>query len=144
MPLINVVADMEDNGIKVDLDYLHQLSEKYNNLLVEKEAEFYKLCDKYNDKIEEYRRKNPYNKLGSMINIPSSTQIAILLYDILGEQPVPRQPVRGLGEEVLKAINNEFCQAILDYREVAKLISTYIDKMEAIINPNDGKSSLLI
>lgn len=139
MPLINVVADMEDNGIKVDLDYLHQLSEKYNNLLVEKEAEFYKLCDKYNDKIEEYRRKNPYNKLGSMINIPSSTQIAILLYDILGEQPVPRQPVRGLGEEVLKAINNEFCQAILDYREVAKLISTYIDKMEAIINPNDGK-----
>ena len=30
MPLINVVADMEDNGIKLDLDYLHQLSEKYN------------------------------------------------------------------------------------------------------------------
>lgn len=139
MPLINVVADMEDNGIKVDLDYLHQLSEKYNNILVEKEAEFYKLCDKYNDKIEEYRRKNPDNKLGSMINIASSTQIAILLYDILGEKPVPRQPVRGTGEEVLKAINNEFCQAILDYREVAKLISTYIDKMEAIINPNDGK-----
>jgi DNA polymerase I-like protein with 3'-5' exonuclease and polymerase domains len=87
MPLINVVADMEDNGIKVDLAYLHQFSEKYNNLLVEKEAEFYKLCDKYKDKIEEYRRKNPYNKLGSMINIPSSTQLAILLYDILGEQP---------------------------------------------------------
>ena len=139
MPLINVVADMEDNGIKVDLDYLHKLSEKYNNLIVEKEAEFYKLCDKYNDKIEEYRRKNPNNKLGSMINIASSTQIAILLYDILGEKPVPRQPVRGTGEEVLKAINNEFCKAILEYREVAKLISTYIDKMEAIMNPNDGK-----
>ena len=57
---------------------------------------------------------------------------------------MPRQPVRGLGEEVLKTINNEFCQVILDYREVAKLISTYLDKMEAIINPNDGKSSLLI
>ena len=139
MPLINVVADMEDNGIKVDLDYLHKLSEKYNNILVEKEAEFYKLCDKYNDKIEDYRRKNPNNKLGSMINIASSTQIAILLYDILGEKPIPRQPVRGTGEEVLKAINNEFCKAILEYREVAKLISTYIDKMENVINPNDGK-----
>lgn len=139
MPLINVVADMEDNGIKLDLDYLHQLSEKYNKILLEKEAEFYKLCDKYNDKIEEYRRKNPNNKLGSMINIASSTQIAILLYDILGEKPVPRQPVRGTGEEVLKAINNEFCKAILEYREVAKLISTYIDKMERVINPNDGK-----
>ena len=139
MPLINVVADMEDNGIKLDLDYLHQLSEKYNKLLLEKEAEFYKLCDKYNDKIEEYRRKNPNNKLGSMINIASSTQIAILLYDILGEKPVPRQPVRGTGEVVLQAINNEFCKAILEYREVAKLISTYIDKMEKVINPNDGK-----
>ena len=139
MPLINVVADMEDNGIRVDIDYLHKLSEKYNQLLIEKEAEFYKLCDKYNDKIEEYRRKNPNNKLSSMINIASSTQIAILLYDILGEKPVPRQPARGTGEAVLKAINNEFCQAILDYREVAKLISTYIDKMEKIINPNDGK-----
>lgn len=139
MPLINVVADMEDNGIKVDLDYLHKLSDKYNKLLVEKEAVFYKLCDKYNDKIEAYRQANPNNKLSSMINIASPTQIAILLYDILGEKPVPRQPARGTGEEVLKAINNEFCKAILDYREVAKLISTYIDKMEAIINPNDGK-----
>lgn len=139
MPLINVVADMEDNGIKVDIDYLHKLSEKYNKLLVEKEAKFYKLCDKYNDKIEAYRQANPDNKLSSMINIASPTQIAILLYDILGEKPVLRQPARGTGEEVLKAINNEFCKAILEYREVAKLISTYIDKMEAIINPNDGK-----
>lgn len=139
MPLINVVADMEDNGIKVDLDYLHQLSEKYNKLLLEKEASFYKLCDKYADKIEDYRKRNPNNKLGSMINIASSTQIAILLYDILGEKPVSRQPVRGTGEAVLKAINNEFCKAILEYREIAKLISTYIDKMEAIVNPNDGK-----
>lgn len=139
MPLINVVADMEDNGIKVDLDYLHKLSEKYNKLLLEKEAEFYKLCDKYASKIDEYRMKNPNNKLGSMINIASSTQIAILLYDILGESPVPRQPVRGTGEDVLKAINNEFCKVILEYREVAKLISTYIDKMDKVINPNDGK-----
>ena len=139
MPLINVVADMEDNGIRLDLDYLDKLSVKYNNLLLEKEAAFYKICDKYNDKIEAYKKANPNNKLGSLINIASSTQIAILLYDILKEKPVPRQPPRGTGEEVLKAINNEFCKAILDYREVAKLISTYIDKMRNVVNPNDGK-----
>lgn len=139
MPLISVVANMEDTGIKVDIDYLHKLSEKYNKLLLEKEAEFYRLCDKYNDKIQAYRDANPNNKLGSLINIASSTQIAILLYDILGEKPIPRQPVRGTGEEVLKSMNNEFCKAILEYREVAKLISTYIDKMENVINPNDGK-----
>lgn len=139
MPLINIVADMEDNGIKIDLDYTKQLSEKYNKLLLEKEAEFYALCDKYNDKIQTYRFEHPDNKLGSMINIASSTQLAILLYDILGEKSVPKQPIRGTGEEVLKAINNEFCKVILEYREVSKLITTYIDKMETVINPNDGK-----
>ena len=139
MPLINVIADMEDTGIKIDLDYLHQLSEKYNKILLEKEAEFYKLCDKYSDKIEAYKMRNPNHKLGSMINIASSTQIAILLYDILGEKPVPKQPVRGTGEEVLKAMNNEFCKAILDYREVAKLISAFIDGMASFINKNDNK-----
>lgn len=139
MPLIKVVSDMEDYGIKVDIEYMKMLSEKYNKLLLEKEAAFYGLCDKYADKIENYRRSNPDNKLGTMINIASSTQIAILLYDILGEKPIPKQPVRGTGEEVLKAMDNEFCKCILEYREVAKLISTYIDKMEKVINPNDGK-----
>lgn len=139
MPLIDVVADMEDNGIKLDLEYLHSLSDKYNKILLEKEADFYALCDKYADKIEAYRKAVPDNKLGSMINIASPTQIAILLYDILGEKPIPRQPARGTGEEVLKAMNNEFCKVILEYREVAKLISTYIDKMENVMNPNDEK-----
>ena len=139
IPLINVVADMEDNGILLDLEYAKQLSEKYNKLLLEKEAQFYNLCDKYNDKIEAYRKANPNNKLGSMINIASSTQIAILLYDILGEKPVPRQPVRGTGEAVLQAMDNEFCKAILEYREVAKLITTYVDKLPKVINLNDGK-----
>ena len=139
MPLINVVADMEDNGVLLDKEYSKMLSEKYNKLLLEKEAQFYNLCDKYSDKIEAYRKANPNNKLGSMINIASSTQIAILLYDILGEKSVPRQPVRGTGEEVLKAINNEFCKIILEYREIAKLLSTYIDKLPEVVNPNDGK-----
>ena len=139
MPLINVVADMEDNGVLLDKEYSKMLSEKYNKLLLEKEAQFYNLCDKYSDKIETYRKTNPNNKLSSMINIASSQQIAILLYDILGEKPVPRQPVRGTGEEVLKAINNKFCKIILEYREIAKLLSTYIDKLPEVVNPNDGK-----
>ncbi len=139
MPLINIVADMEDNGILVDQNYAKSLSEKYNKILLEKEAEFYKLCDKYNDKIEEYRRKNPNNKLGSMINIASPLQLSILLYDILGEQSVSKKEPRGTGDDILKKINNEFCKVILDYRAVAKLLSTYIDKMPNIVNPNDGK-----
>ena len=139
MPLISIVADMEDTGILLDIDYANKLSEKYNKLLLEKEAEFYRLCDKYADKIENYRKANPNNKLGTLINIASSTQISILLYDILGEKPVPRQPVRGTGEAVLQAMDNEFCKVILEYREIAKLITTYVDKLPKVINPNDGK-----
>ena len=52
---------------------------------------------------------------------------------------MPRQPARGTGEEVLKAINNEFCKVILEYRGISKLLSTYIDKLPEVVNPNDGK-----
>ena len=53
--------------------------------------------------------------------------------------PITIKKLQAVIEDIEFAINNEFCQAILDYREVAQLISTYIYKMEAIINPNDGK-----
>ena len=39
----------------------------------------------------------------------------------------------------MEKINNPICKALLEYREIAKLISTYIDKMPDCINPNDGR-----
>ena len=139
MPCIKVVCDMEDNGVKFDFDYQQKLSEKYNKLLEEKTAEFYKHLSVYDKEIEEYRKKNINNKLDDPINIGSPTQIAILLYDILKiEPPDPKSP-RGTGEAILQKIDNPIAKAILDYREMSKLVSTYIDKLPNCVNPKDGR-----
>lgn len=139
MPCIKVVCDMEDNGVKFDMEYQQVLSEKYNKLLEEKTEYFYKLCEKYSADIDRYRVKNPNSKLDTPINIGSPTQVAILLYDILNiEPPDPKSP-RGTGEAILQKIDNPIAKAILDYREMSKLVSTYIDKLPTCVNPKDGR-----
>lgn len=139
MPCIKVVCDMEDNGVKFDFEYQQKLSEKYNRLLEEKTQEFYKVCSVYDKEIEEYKKKNPNHKLDTPINIGSPTQIAILLYDIMQiEPPDPKSP-RGTGEAILQKIDSPITKAILDYREMSKLVSTYIDKLPGCVNPKDGR-----
>lgn len=146
MPCVNVVADMEDVGIELDLKYSEQLSIKYNGLLQDKLDNFYKVLGKYSDKIETYRRTVKNHRLEDPINIGSATQIAILLYDILKIDPVDKDKPRGTGEPVLQKIAKvyaddcgELCKAILDYREISKLLSTYIDKLPNCVNPKDGR-----
>jgi DNA polymerase I-like protein with 3'-5' exonuclease and polymerase domains len=139
MPCVKVVCDMEDNGVKFDFEYQQKLSEKYNKLLEEKTHEFYKVCSVYDKEIEAYKKKNVNHKLDDPINIGSPTQIAILLYDIMQiEPPDPKSP-RGTGEAILQKIDNPIAKAILDYREMSKLVSTYIDKLPNCVNPKDGR-----
>lgn len=139
MPCVKVVCDMEDNGIKFDFEYQQKLSEKYNQLLEEKKNEFYKVCNTWGNDIYEYRQKHKDCKLDDPINIGSPTQIAILLYDILQiEPPDPKSP-RGTGEAILQKIDTPIAKAILDYREMSKLVSTYIDKLPECVNPKDGR-----
>lgn len=135
MPYVDVIVELEENGITVDTDYAEELSVKYNAILKEKETAFYEEAGKYQDKIDTYRKKNLNGKLGDPININSPVQLAILLYDIIG---LPRVDGRKTGEEILSQIDHPICKAILDYRGVAKLLSTYIDKMPEILY-EDGK-----
>ena len=139
MPCVSVVCDMEDNGIELDMDYAHKLSVEYNKRLVESEKAVRAEIDKYADKVEQYKARNANHKLDEPINFNSTTQLAILLYDILKiEPPDPKSP-RGTGVEILTKIDNPICKAVLDYRANAKLISTYIDKLPKCVNPNDGR-----
>lgn len=146
MPCVEVVCDMEDNGIELDLAYAEKLSERYTTLLHEREAHFYTLLDTCSAEIETFLKTHVNAKLDDPINIASSSQIAILIYDILNTESVDKKTPRGTGEAILKKIadtyggfRGELCTAILEYREVAKLISTYIDKLPKCINPNDNK-----
>ena len=139
MPVINVVADMEDTGVAFDLAYQQELSVKYNKLLEEKKENFYILLREYQRDIDKYCRANKDHKLDNPINIASPTQIAILIYDILKLKSSDKRKPRGTGEEILEKMKNPVCKAILEYREVAKLISTYIDKLPECVNPKDGR-----
>lgn len=140
MPCVPVVADMEDAGISIDTDYAEKLSVKYNQLLEEKKNNFYRLCDDFGTELDNYRKKQgANNKLEYPINITSASQIAIMLYDVLKIEPPDKKSPRGTGEDILEKIDHPIAKAILEYREVQKLLSTYIDKLPDCVNPNDGR-----
>lgn len=139
MPIVTIVGDTEDTGVKLDIAYCDSLSEKYNKLLEEKLDRFYKICEMYKDEIESYKIASKDNVLSDPINIASPKQIAVLLYDVLKLKSVDDRKPRGTGEEILSKMDHDVCEAILDYRGVAKLLSTYIEKMPNEVNSKTGR-----
>lgn len=139
MPIIQVVAAMEDRGICLDTEFAQQLSEKYHAQLEEREKRIYEVLDMYKPEIDEYRKTHPANILSDPIGIGSAKQIAVVLYDILGLKSPDKEKPRGTGEEILVRLDTPISQALLDYRETAKLLSTYVDKMPGILNSKTGK-----
>lgn len=144
MPCISVVCDMEDNGIKFDFEYNQYLKDKYHALLEDRVKQFNAICETYADDIEAYRKKMGVNcKLDDPINIKSSSQLAILLYDIMGcEVPVDKKTkkeVRTTNEATLRSMNNPVAKAVLDYREFSTIVDTFIDKLPNCVNPKDGR-----
>ena len=135
MPCIKAIAEMEDNGILLDTEYAKKLSAEYHKRKAEALDKFYALLEPYQDKILACNN----SKLDNPINIASPTQLAILFYDILGYEKVDRQPERGTGVAVLQHWNTPIANAILEYREVDKLLGTYIDKLPECVNPDDGR-----
>ena len=140
MPMVDVNVELEENGVEFDFEYNNQLKEKYHKLLEEREAKFHELCEMYSEEIENYSGKV---QLESPINIKSSQQLAVLLYDIAKIEPVKdkktKQPSRSTNEETLKALKNPLADAILDYREFSTIVSTFIDKLPECVNPKDGR-----
>lgn len=135
LPLIPIVADIEDAGICLDLDLAKQLSEKYHKMLDDKKQEIYQVINKYSSEINDYKKTVDVCKLDDPINIGSPVQLAILLYDILKLPIVDKASPRGTGEPILEKLDHEICKHILEYRGIAKLVTTYIDKMPNALNP---------
>lgn len=139
MPIIPVVAAMEDRGICLDTEFAAELSAKYNAQMKEREARIYEVLDMYKDEINAYKQANPNHILSDPIGIGSPKQLAIVLYDILGLKSPDKEKPRGTGEEILSRLDTPLSAAILDYRETQKLLSTYVDKMPGILNSKTGK-----
>lgn len=139
LPIIPIVADIEDQGVALDVAFCEELSKKYNEKLQQAEQAFQNELQNYQDQINAYINTHPQTKLENPINISSPTQLAELFYDVLQVPAVSRKTPRGTGEEILEKMGHPLGKLILEYRGIAKLLNTYIDKMPEILNKKTGR-----
>ena len=145
MPLIEVVFDMEIQGVDIDTDLAKELKDKYTyymNLAVDNfKSQIIEL--EVAGAFDELRVKHPdkFNKISELgdinINIASNAQLVILFYDVLKLDPPKGQ--RSVGEEQLKQLHHPLVDCILEYRGMSKLLSTYIEAIPNHIAKKDGK-----
>jgi len=123
MPLIRVLADMEDAGIKIDI-------EKLKNLSKEIEGELDAL------------QKRIFFLAGQEFNINSPKQLGKILFETLRLKP-GRKKKTGYSTElsVLEELSkeHELPKEVLQYRSLAKLKGTYIDALPLLINPKTAR-----
>ena len=143
MPVVDVVADMELTGVDFDLAYNQQLAKKYSALVTEKLQAVEKLCEPYEQQLIAYKSLHPNVKLDIPINIGSPSQLSILLYEIIkldaGYDNRTQKKITGTGEDILSRLDHPICKAILEYREMDKLMSTYITKLPTCVDPADNR-----
>jgi DNA polymerase-1 len=124
-PLVRVLVDMEFEGVKVDTDFLSDYSK-----VLEKDA---KLAE-----------ESVFEQAGVRFNLASPKQLGEVLFDILKLDPKAKKTKTGqyaTGEDVLSkmAAKHKIVDDILNFRELTKLKSTYVDAIPALINPKTGR-----
>ena len=124
MPAMRVLGIMERNGIRIDSALLAKQGQQVGKRLLELEGEIHQLA-------------------GQPFNIQSPKQIAEILFGRL-ELPVIKKTPSGApstDEEVLQKLAEDYPlpARILDYRSLAKLMSTYIEKLPRMADPKTGR-----
>ncbi|MBI4285760.1 MAG: DNA polymerase I [Chloroflexi bacterium] len=123
MPLVPVLIEMQRNGIALDTALLRDLSGRLGEDLRRLETE-------------------TYNAVGHQFNINSSQQLSAVLYEDL-KLPKPRKTRGGYSTEagVLEELRgtHPVIALVLDYRQLAKLKSTYVDALPVLLNPKTGR-----
>lgn len=125
MPLVPVLAYMERNGVRVDVEALRQSSEHFTKKMNEIEQEIYVLA-------------------GMEFNISSPKQVGEVLFEKLKVIEKAKKTKTGqysTSEEVLESLRGKHpvIEKILEHRGLKKLLSTYIDSLPLLINPKTGK-----
>jgi DNA polymerase-1 len=122
-PLVPVLVSMERNGVALDIELMRQMSHRLGEQLLKLEAEI-------------------YNSVGHRFNINSPQQLSFVLFEEL-RLPPARKTKGGYstGAAVLDELRgvHPVIQFILDYRQLAKVKSTYIDALPGLINPKTGR-----
>lgn len=124
LALVAVLVDMEWTGITIDIDWFHSLKERFQN---------------------ERRRVEDtiWEEAGERFNINSNQQLRAILFDKLG-LPVRKRTSTGPSTDVsvleeLAEEGHRLPALMMEYRELSKLESTYLDTLPALVNPDDGR-----
>jgi DNA polymerase I len=125
LPLAPVLAEMERVGIRVDPKALAKMSHSMEKEVRRLEKEIWKLS-------------------GAEFNVNSPTQLAEILFDKLNLQPPARRgkgKVRSTAADILEemADQHELPKKVIEYREIAKLKSTYVDALPRLIHKDTGR-----
>ncbi|MDC3260226.1 DNA polymerase I, partial [bacterium] len=125
MPLTKVLADMEAEGINLDINSLSKFSEELGIDI----AKLHKII---------------IAEAGTEFNLDSPKQLGQILFEVLKVTDKPKKTKTGqysTSEDVLSKLANDhkIIPNILDYRSLKKLKSTYVDALPALINPNTKK-----
>ena len=125
LPLAQVLREMEQAGVRIDIDMLKQAEVQLNEEL-------------------HFMEQQIYESVGKTFNINSPKQVGEVLFDDLQLDSKAKKSRTGqysTSEEVLLALKpkHEVVGLILSYREIKKLISTYIAALPTYINPATGK-----
>jgi DNA polymerase I len=123
MPLMTVLADMEKAGVKVDAGFLKTMSRQLEKDIIAVERAIFELA-------------------GTQFNINSPKQLAEILFSKLQLTPTKRTKTGfSTNVDVLEelALHHPLPAVILKYRTLAKLKSTYVDALPAMINPRTGR-----
>ena len=125
LPLIEVLVEMESNGIRVDTELLHSMSARFAVRL-------------------ETLRSDIHQVAGGEFNIDSPKQLSKVLFEDLG-LPVIKKTKTGASTdaEVLKQLSamdvGELPGLVMEYRQIAKLKSTYVDALPKLVNPETSR-----
>ncbi len=123
LPLVPVLVHMERNGVALDTELLRQMSHRLGEQLLKLEAEI-------------------YNSVGHQFNINSPQQLSAVLFEEL--RLTPARKTKGgysTGAAVLEELRgtHPIIEFILEYRQLNKIKSTYIDALPNLINPKTGR-----
>ena len=123
IPLIEVLADMEMAGVKIDLELMQSFSKKMAKELLSIEKRIYFIA-------------------GEEFNINSPKQLQVILFERLGLRPVKKTKTGySTNVDVLEqlALEHELPQEIIEYRTLSKLKSTYVDALPRLVNKGTGR-----
>jgi len=125
LPLVPVLARMEHAGVKIDTAALSQMSSELEREIATKAREIYEVA-------------------GMEFNVGSPKQLGDVLFNRMN---LPKPVKYGKGRTISTAVdvleelaeNHPIARRVLDYRQLTKLKSTYVDALPALINPATGR-----